>query len=198
MSEIVIRYSRIANGEQVMLKAQDLLVLLKATCPNPGSKKWTYAELAHDLGLSASEVHAAVKRAFLSNLIHVESPRHWEPHVRNLQEFLLHGARYVFPPERGASVRGMRTSFSAPVFAGRIRNSTEVVPVWPDAEGDTRGESFEPLYPTVPHAARRDAELYARLALLDAIRGGAARERALGAEGLVRLLEGVSWTQAWR
>ena len=57
----------------------------------------------------------------------------------------------------------------------------ELPPVWPDAEGNQRGVTFHPLYPTVPFAARKDRVLYEFLALFDALRGGAARERQLAA-----------------
>jgi len=39
--------------------------------------------------------------------------------------------------------------------------------------------AFTPLYPTVPDAAQRNPALYALLVLVDAIRGGSPRERAL-------------------
>lgn len=41
------------------------------------------------------------------------------------------------------------------------------------------GQAIEPLYKSVPFAVRRDNELYAYLALLDAIRMGNARESNL-------------------
>ena len=47
---------------------------------------------------------------------------------------------------------------------------------------------LEPLYKTVPIAARRDPRLYEILALLDALRDGRARERRLAEEHLVSLL----------
>jgi hypothetical protein len=49
-------------------------------------------------------------------------------------------------------------------------------------DGERRGISFYPLYPSVPQAARKDPVLYQTLALFDALRGGAARERSLAAK----------------
>jgi hypothetical protein len=49
------------------LKPQDFLVALKLVAL--GEQHWTYARLAHELGLSASEAHAAVKRGLGSGLL---------------------------------------------------------------------------------------------------------------------------------
>jgi hypothetical protein len=45
--------------------------------------------------------------------------------------------------------------------------------------------AFSPLYKAAPTAARKDPKLYELLALVDAVRGGRARERTTA----VRLLE---------
>ena len=47
-----------------------------------------------------------------------------------------------------------------------------------------RGEGLEPLYKSVPRAARADAQLYEWLALVDAVRAGRARERELAVKEL--------------
>jgi len=51
----------------MQLKPQDFLVALKLVAW--GDQRWTYARLAQELGLSASEAHAAVKRGLLSGLL---------------------------------------------------------------------------------------------------------------------------------
>lgn len=51
----------------MQLKPQDFLVALKLVAL--GDQRWTYARLAQELGLSASEAHAAVKRGLLSGLL---------------------------------------------------------------------------------------------------------------------------------
>jgi hypothetical protein len=66
----------------------------------------------------------------------------------------------------------------APLSAS-FANETEPPPVWPHAEGETRGLSFSPLYKGAPQAALLDEDLYKLLALCDAIRGGGTRERNL-------------------
>ncbi|HEY8708577.1 MAG TPA: hypothetical protein VIM34_11325, partial [Burkholderiaceae bacterium] len=59
-----IRDLRIAN---MNLKPQDFLVALKLL--SLGDQHWTYARLAHELGLSASEAHAAVQRGLAAGLL---------------------------------------------------------------------------------------------------------------------------------
>ena len=49
------------------LKPQDFLVALKLLAF--GEQHWTYARLAHELGLSASEAHAAVQRGLAATLL---------------------------------------------------------------------------------------------------------------------------------
>ena len=48
--------------------------------------------------------------------------------------------------------------------------------VWPHPEGEVRGESLEPLYPSAVEAAPKISKLYECLALVDALRIGRARE----------------------
>jgi hypothetical protein len=49
------------------LKPQDFLVTLKLVAL--GEQHWTYARLAHELGLSVSEAHAAVQRGLAAGLL---------------------------------------------------------------------------------------------------------------------------------
>ncbi len=51
----------------MQLKPQDFLVALKLVAL--GDQRWTYARLAHELGLSASEAHACVKRGLQAGLL---------------------------------------------------------------------------------------------------------------------------------
>jgi hypothetical protein len=50
---------------------------------------------------------------------------------------------------------------------------------------------LEPLYKSVPYAARADEKLYDALALVDAIRSGRARERKRAEEMLHAILMAV-------
>ena len=49
------------------MKPQDFLVALKLVAL--GDQHWTYARLAHELGLSASECHGAIQRGLASGLL---------------------------------------------------------------------------------------------------------------------------------
>lgn len=168
----------------MVLKPQDIVLLLKLL-----QERWghvPYAALATELGMSPSETHAAVRRATAAGLL--------SPLARTVQreaaaEFLTHGLKYAFPAERGGLTRGMPTGISATPLAAQFQTSDEPAPVWPEPEGEVRGYALKPLYPSVPKAARRDPELHVLLALVDAIRCGRARERALAEKELLKRLE---------
>jgi len=166
---------RPANRQSV-LKAQDLYLLLALLARR--GEVLTYPELAAFSGLSMSEVHGALKRAEQSRLLAFvdKQPRIIAPAFK---EFLLHGARYVFPAIRGGMVGGVPTAYAAAPLDALIAPSSDPVPVWPHAEGSARGIALAPLYPSAPAAALRNPALYENLALFDALRMGNARERNL-------------------
>ena len=166
-------------NQQITLKPQDLLVLFKLLAPN--TSLLTYAELSALLAISASELHASIKRAKLARLILSEPDEAIRLDKKSLKEFILYGARYVFPATHGSITRGMPTAYAANPLVNLITQPHELPPVWPYSHGATRGVAFYPLYPTVPIAAERDGFLYECLALFDSIRDGAARERELAA-----------------
>jgi hypothetical protein len=106
-----------------------------------------------------------------------------------LKEFLIHGAKYVFPVHRGGMVRGIPTAHAAPPLKEQLAESFDPPPVWPDPDGTVRGLEFSPLYKNVPAAARRDSKLYELLALVDAIRDGRAREREIAVRELTTRID---------
>jgi len=170
------------SNRQPGFKPQDLFVLLALL--SRGDESAGYAELAALTGLAISAVHASLKRAVAARLLIFQERR---PVVLKTQllEFLLHGAKYAFPPAWGSLTRGVPTGYAAPPLNSVIAPSSDPVPVWSCALGSARGLSLTPLYPTVPEAALRNERLYALLSLFDAIRAGQARERNEAA----RLLE---------
>lgn len=168
------------------LKPQDVLFLLKLVAR--GKIPWSYNGLAVELGMSPSEVHAAAQRAVAARLAIKEADNIW-PNIRNLGEFLEHGIQYVFVPDRGELNRGMPTAYASAPLNRYFGSDEELPPVWPDPEGEVRGESFSPLYRSVPKAAKNDPALYQLLALVDAIRGGRAREREIAKKELRQILE---------
>lgn len=172
------------------LKPQDVVVLLKLAV-DPDAE-WTYQRLAVELFISQSEVHAAVRRAVAAKLMSNATTASGRPVRAALLEFLVHGVKYAFPAKRGGFTRGMPTAHAAPPLNKSIvANPNEPPPVWPYAEGATRGYALAPLYPTVPQAAAKDARLYESLALVDAIRDGRARERNLATKALESRLQAV-------
>lgn len=170
--------------KQAALKPQDVVVVLKVALA--GDFVPSFAQLARELHMSASEVHGATQRAVTSRLL--ESSPALHVNRAALHEFLLHGVMYAFPLVEGPITRGLPTGVSAPPLRQHFEHGQSLPLVWPDADGEERGPSVCPLYPTVPAACREDAGLYQALAILDAVRGGAARERELAAQMLTRLL----------
>ncbi|RRS03798.1 hypothetical protein EIP75_14220 [Aquabacterium soli] len=177
----------VRSNPQVTLRPQDLVVLLRLSLENEPLP--SYAGLSAELSLTASEIHAAVERAVTAQLSRKDE--RGKPRVirESLRLFVQHGARYCFPATRGELTRGMPTSYAAPPLKDKIVQSSEPVPVWPAKNGSVRGMAFIPLYPTVPEAAGRNPALYELLVLVDAIRGGSPRERALA----IKMLD-ARWT----
>lgn len=177
--------SRIQVDVMTILKPQDVLVVLKLVAL--GRQPWSYVRLAVDLGMSTSQLHSAVRRAQAAQLaVKVEGAI--RPHIRNLEEFLVHGLRYAFVPQMGQPTRGMPTSHAAPPLDEHFAKTAELPPVWPDPDGTVRGVAFSPLHKFAPQAARADPALYELLVLVDAIRGGRAREHNLAIKELGKRL----------
>ncbi len=160
------------------LKPQDIVVVLKLLVSNTET---SYFALAHKLSMSPSEVHAAVKRAGAAGLVDTDTK---EVKRKPLLEFLIHGLKYAFPATRGTITRGLPTAHAAPPLSKCLYDGDDLPPVWPCAEGTVRGHEFKPLYRSVPAAAQEDPSLYELLVLVDALRGGRARERKLAEEEL--------------
>ena len=155
----------------MILKPQDVLFLLKLVSIN--KEAWSFNKLALELGMSPSEVHAAAHRSIAARLARKDDDGIL-PNIRNLEEFLLHGIQYVFVPERGELNRGIPTSYAAAPLDKNFASSSEPPPIWPDSEGQVRGESFSPLYKSLPLAATTDLALYELLVLIVPMRGGGA------------------------
>ncbi|HLP78700.1 MAG TPA: Lrp/AsnC family transcriptional regulator [Candidatus Paceibacterota bacterium] len=165
------------------LKPQDVVVALKLCvlkAPMP------YVALGKSLGISASESHAAVRRLKEAGLIAPDSKTVNRAKLRN---FIVHGVPCAFPAKTGEITRGIPTAWAAPVMLQRIAQSDQPIPVWPDADGKTKGVAVKPLYGSVVMAAATDKVLYDLLALVDAIRIGRARDRNIAEEELTARLK---------
>jgi hypothetical protein len=189
------------------MKPQDILLLLKiVTLERPGqmpgvagvreappvmADAFSVRALGEATGISKSEVSAALRRCIYAGLARVDHETgRPSANTYGLSEFLVHGIKYVFPVKPGRRVRGVLTAHSAPVWAGKLLSGGQVF-VWADAEGEVFGEHIEPLFKSVPAAARRDPVLYALLALIDSVRLGRAREAELAKQWLKEYLRGT-------
>lgn len=176
----------------MILRPQDLLLVLKFAALSHEKIVAHLPTLAKTIGLSLTETHMALKRAAAAKLLVLNdtvskvpvrgrAPKTVAVHRQALLEFVQFGVPYVFVPERGRLTRGLVTGSSAPAVQKELGLEKAAIPsVWPDPRGEVRGESFSPLYPSAVTAAWNDAKLYKLLVLVDIIRGGTARERELG------------------
>jgi len=188
----------------MILKPQDIFITLKLVAL--GNESWSYVRLANDLFMSASEINAGVKRSLraglligghqqtayenkLKNALVMEgSHSHW-PNRKAIYEFLVHGVKYVFPPDLGEITRGVPTATAAPPIGNFFLQVDDLPPVWPHPEGKVRGYSFSPIYRSVPQAAMVDEKVYELLVILDTLRSGRARERDIATEELSTRLD---------
>lgn len=181
-----------------MMKGQDILLLLKLVSlenqqhsAEQAAEHFSMRALEQSTGISKSEVSNALNRCIAAGLAKLERnsgiPR---ANTRALNEFLGHGLKYVFPVRPGPIARGLATAHAAPVLAGKLLSGGEHIHVWEDAQGSDMGQAVEPLFKSVPSAARQDEALYAMLALVDAIRLGNEREASLARTLLEQQLRG--------
>ena len=165
----------------MIAKSLDIYVLLKLCLEE---SKRTYAQIGSDLGMSASEVHAALRRSAQAGLVRLELKRVVR---RAFVDYLIHGVPYAFPAVPGRVARGVPTGNAADCLSGDFAEA-ESPAVWEHAEGTVRGQRVEPLHPSAAEASLRDTDFYRVLALVDALRGGRARERSAAAAELKKLL----------
>lgn len=154
------------------------------------ASRYTARGLEEETGISKSQINLALNRCVDVGLAKKERksglPR---ANTQALFNFIVHGLKYVFPAKPGEITRGITTAFAAPVLSSKLMSAGELVMVWPDARGNTQGQSIEPLFTSATYAVRRDPEMYSYLALIDAIRIGRPREANLAIEMLQKRLE---------
>jgi hypothetical protein len=169
------------------LRPQDIVVLLKLAALRPESFV-SYPRLAEGTGLSTGEVHKSLARSETAGLYNASRR---SPVYGRLAEFVVHGVPHAYPAIRAGLGRGVPTSIAAPpldrLFMG-AGTSPERTPVWLSPHGTKLGYGISPLYSSVPRVAVEDPAFYELLALVDALREGRARERALAADDLRRRL----------
>lgn len=167
------------SNYQWALKPQDLAVCLKLVALR-GARVLSYRELGLQMRLSQFEAHAASQRLLAARLV-LDMDGILQPALTALQNFMLYGAPYAFPPVRGEVTIGFPTAYGVSPLRERVLFADENPPVWPHPEGTHRGTTLYPLYENLPLAAQDDPALYELLALQDALRIGQARERELAA-----------------
>jgi hypothetical protein len=159
------------------MKPQDVIVALDLS--RIRGPDCSYSERAGRLGMSASEVHAAVRRLTEARLL---SPTDQTVLRKPLMNFITHGVPYAFAVTPGEVTRGVPTAWAAPALAAQFSQNDSLPPVWPDPEGLLQGVAVSPLFRSAVNAAKKDPELYDLLALVDALRIGRAREREIAGQ----------------
>jgi predicted transcriptional regulator len=151
------------------IRPHDIVILLKIISLN--DSKWTMANLSNQLFISQSEVSESLNRSAFSGLYDKKSKTVFR---NNLLDFLKYGIKYVFPVRAAELTQGTPTAHStAPLNTKIVENDN--VYVWPDINGNMRGQKIEPLYNKVVKAVASDKQLHAMLSLVDAIRLGKPR-----------------------
>ncbi|WP_295436316.1 hypothetical protein [uncultured Thiodictyon sp.] len=154
---------------------------------NEANERYSVRGLSASLGISKTEVAASLRRSVDVGLARKERQSGLlRTNARALLDLLEHAVKYVFPARPGALGRGIPTAFAAPVLADGLRSAGDSIFVWPYARGSRMGQSITPLFMSVPVAVQSDPDLYAMLALVDAIRLGNPRERSLAVARLTQ------------
>jgi DNA-binding transcriptional MocR family regulator len=147
-----------------MLKGQDVIVLLKLLgSAEPGPVR----ELADQLGFDVAGTHRAMRRLDEAGLYSAARRRIYPAAA---DEFLIHAAKFSFPPRWESEVRGVPTSWAAEPLKEELAVPESLPPVWPHSKGTVRGLGLVPLHAMAPKAALADNGLWQRLALVDALR----------------------------
>lgn len=161
-----------------MLRGQDILVLVRLLGEEASP---TIAQLAADLGIDGASVHRSLGRLREVQLISSER----RANVPQADEFLTHGLRYVFPARFAGESRGVPTAWAVESLRDVLAPSGSPPPVWAHPKGTVRGIALEPLHESAADVAFRDPGLAVRFALVDAMRVGDVRVRAIAREQLL-------------
>ena len=165
------------------LKPQDLVVALKLAVRQ--GKIYTYASISSEVGLAVAGVHASVRMLIHARLATGSLRDGLEVNRTALQELLIYGVPYFFPPSIGGLTRGIATASAVFEIASELITRQEVY-VWPDPHGTMRGTSIQPLHSCALIASAHDEILHRVLMCIDVLRVEGARERALAIEILRR------------
>lgn len=160
-----------------MIGAADIYVLAGLIVTR---QAWKFRDLAAELYVSVAFAQRSITRAQTARLYLAHSR---QVHRANFEEFAIHGLRFIAPGKLGEIVPGVPAAWATPPVAELIRSSgDEPPPVWPDASGHVRGQALEPLHPSAPRAAAESTGLRELLAILDSLRAGDVRVRAVSSD----------------
>lgn len=166
---------------QVSLRPFDVAVALRLLL----SPEERYEPLAHALATSTSAVHRAVVRLQLAGFCGRASRTIDGP---SLQEFLLHGLRYAFPPIYGPKRRGLPTAAAHPLIAEMLGAEPGPLLVWPMDDGPCHAVSLTPMFAGMLRVAQQDRRMHELLATVDLLRVASAEQRAAASALLGRML----------
>lgn len=170
------------HKKQNVMRPLDVVILMKKL--SPAGYEMNGKQLADSLGISQAEVSVAMERNRVAQLV---DPQKSRINILALKDFIVHGIRYCFPVQPGGLVRGMPTASSASPINKTIASNGEKY-VWLDPNGTERGQDIVPLYSNAAAAARKDADFYALLAIIDSFRIGKTRERQAATQELEKYL----------
>ena len=160
------------------MQPRDAALLIQVARAEPG---WTIRQLAERGGQPVGSIHRGLGRLAGVGLY---DPQRRAVNLAVLDEFFRHGARFLLAAELGSLQRGIPTAWGVPPLSGLV-SSDDPPPVWPSAIGTVRGPSIEPLVANIDALGELWPEVAADLALVDAIRVGDARSRALATDLLM-------------
>ena len=158
------------------MKSLDIVVLCKLLSYEKDKQAWTYQKLSKESLIPIGEVHASIKRLVKSNLYNEVNK---VVNRKSMEEFLLHGMQYVFPPEYLPIERGVGTSHNGPVLNKEFDTTDHSIEkyVWPYYKGKEKGIGIKPLSKRLAEAALKDIYLHKLLSVIDALRAGKARDK---------------------
>jgi len=152
------------------MRPQDIVVLLKILTFS--DENWTLADISEALKISIAEISGSLERSRVAGFLNQTKRK---VNRLALREFLIHGLKYVFPAQIGATVRGIATAHSASPVKEQITEGKDIY-VWAYSRGTRRGNSIVPLYKTIPKIVGSQHELYEYLVITDTLRIGRVRE----------------------
>ena len=153
------------------------LVVLIGLLRHPADD-WTVRSLAAELRLPPATVQRALERLAVVRVFDAGRRR---VNVGTSEELFFHALPFIVPSVVGGETRGLPTAWAVPPLAVHLAGTGDLPPVWPDPHGEVRGLELQPLHPRMVSLARADTEMYELLALVDGLRVGDTRVRALAA-----------------